>query len=137
MIMIVRVFQSKSLWLKLLSIVIFIVSAFFCFLNLLVAPEYIRQAIDKFDGQDGYVYLAQEFFGPGLGVDYPYCLSFRQYQRIAPGVLVYRKSFAPKINKLDKYLSSYYGAGKCSDSRDMVKESIEQIRQRFRAKSSN
>jgi hypothetical protein len=135
--LIVRVFQLESCWLALLSILMFIVYAFFFWLNLLVAPEYVRQAIDKFDGQDGYVYLAQEFFSPGLGVDYPYCLSFRQYQRIAPGVLVYRKSFAPKINKLDKYLSSHYGARKCSDSRDMVKNSIGQMRQRFPPKSSN
>ena len=136
--LILRVFQLQSCWLALLSILIFIVYAFFGWVIWSLTSSDKRQTIDKFDGQDGYVYLAkEEFITPGFGVDFPYCLSFQQYQRIAPGVLVYRKSFAPKETKLDKYLSSQYGARKCSDSSSMLENSIGQMRQRFPPKSSN
>jgi hypothetical protein len=133
--LIVRVFQLESLWLKLLSILIFIIYVFFCWIGLIALSLAETKTIDKFDAQDGYVYLLKDRFIPGFS-DSETCVSVRQYQRILPGILNHRTSFAPQKTKRDIPSSYSDEVWKCSTNYNYGSKAwIEQIRQRFPDKS--
>ncbi len=138
LILVTRVFCSKSLWLKLLSIVMFIVYAFCCLIVAFGLSLESRRTIDKFDAQDGSVYLLKWISITTSFSDSESCVSIRKYQRIFPGTLVHRKSFAPEKTNLDRALTSRSDAAwQCYVGDLMVEDEIGQMRQRFPPRSSN
>jgi hypothetical protein len=114
----------------------FIVYAFFSSVGFLFSSFFERKTIDKFDSQDGYVYLIEEERESG-GFDSRICVAVKQHERVIPSILFYRKHFSAERQYLDGTEFLDDEMWKCSEGSGLGKRSIEQIRQRFRAKSSN
>jgi hypothetical protein len=136
LVIIFRIFQSDSRWLKAGSVLIFVVWLLSIYILWLASSIFESQIIGKFESQDGHVYLVKEDITYNF-IDSQTCVSVRQYRRILPGILVYQRSFSAEERDLDAISYASEGMWKCSESSGLGESSIGEIRRQFQSKSPN
>jgi hypothetical protein len=113
LVIFVRVLNSNPLWIKFLSTTIFILWLLLVSLFWVASQLSTWTVVEKFDSQDGHTYLV-ELEQTSVGFNEDICMSVKQYKRVLPGVLVYKKSFSDdKKLKKDQFLRD--GMWKCRD----------------------